>query len=112
MVIVRLKYQYQESASDLIYDNPGPIWTRKTVEGLSQGAELYLVAVDQSDKEKQWAERDGTSQHGFHQQHCPTTQQEDVDKQPEDTERSTTHVTKIKSETKQWIGTAETIRAT
>lgn len=64
---------------------------KKTVEGLSQGAEFDLVAVDQSDKEKQWAERDGTSQHGFHQQHCPTAQQEDMDEQPEDaTERKTT----------------------
>lgn len=37
----------------LIYGNPGPIRTRKTVEGLSQCAEFYLAAVDQSDKEKQ-----------------------------------------------------------
>lgn len=65
--------------------NPGTIWTRQTVEGLSQGAEYHLVAVDQSDEQKQWAKRDGTGQHSFHQQHCPTAQQEDVDKQPADT---------------------------
>lgn len=66
---------------------------RLTVEGLFQGAEFYLVAVDQSDEEKQWAERDDTSQHSFHQQHCPTAQQEDMDKQPEDTaERNTMQV--------------------
>lgn len=78
LVIFRLK-KYRESAS--IYHNPGQVWTNKTAAGLSQGAELYLVAVDQSDEEEQWAERDGTSQHSFHQQHCPTAQQEDMDKQ-------------------------------
>lgn len=37
----------------LIYGNNSSFWTRKTAEGLSQCTEFYLVAVDQSDKEKQ-----------------------------------------------------------
>lgn len=41
--------------------------------------------MNQIDEEKHRAERNGTSQHSFHQQHRPTAQQEDVDKQPEDT---------------------------
>lgn len=69
------------------YDNWGPVWTQKTVGGLSRGTGFDLVAVDQSDKEKQRAERDGPRQHGFHQQHGPTAQQEDVDKQPEEGEK-------------------------
>lgn len=45
MVILRLKL--------LIYDKPGSVWTKRTDGGLSQGAEFDLVAVDQSDEEKQ-----------------------------------------------------------
>lgn len=38
----------------LIQDNPGPIRTRKTVKGFGPGggAEVYLVGVNQSDKEE------------------------------------------------------------
>lgn len=77
---------YGDTKTDIIrvqllsYDNPGQIWTNKTVKGLSQGAEVFLVAVNQGDKEEERAQRDGTSQHSFHQQHCPTAQQEDMDK--------------------------------
>lgn len=57
-----------------------------------------LVAVNQSDEEEEWAERDGTSQHSFHQQHCPAAQQEDVDKQPADTtERRVSPMIKAKT---------------
>lgn len=75
---VRQKWR-RESASDLWQPQS------KAAQGLSKGAEFYSVAVDQIDEEKQRAERNGTSQHGFHQQHRPTAQQEDVDKQPEHT---------------------------
>lgn len=51
------------------------------------GAEVYLVGVNQSDKEEKRAQRDGPSQHGFHQQHCPAAQQEDMNEQPEDKTR-------------------------
>lgn len=84
----------------MIHDNPGPVWTKETVEGLSQGAELYLVTVYQSDEEEQRAERDGTSQHGLNQQHCPTAQQEDVDKQPEREKHSVIY--RVKGKPKQW----------
>lgn len=72
-------------------------------DGLSQFAEVYLVAVDQSDKEKQRAERYGPSQDSFDQQHCPTAHQEDMDKQPEDTDRNIRQVTMIKTKTEQCI---------
>lgn len=65
-----------------IDDNPDPLWTREAVDGLSQGAKFYLVAVDQSDEEEQRAERDGTGQHSLHQEHRPAAQQEHMDKQP------------------------------
>lgn len=58
------------------------------VEGSPQCAEWYLVAVNQSDKEKQRAERYGPSQDSFDQQHCPTSHHENMDKQPEDTDRN------------------------
>lgn len=54
---------------------------------LLKAAEVHLVAVDQGDEEEQRAERDGTGEHGFDQQHCPTTQEEDVDEQPENTDK-------------------------
>lgn len=47
---------------------------------------LSLVAVDECDEQKQRAESDGTCQHRLHQQHCPATQEEDVDEQPADTQ--------------------------
>lgn len=57
----------------------------KLFEGSSQGVGIdLLVAVDEGDEEKQWAEGDGPRQDSFHQQHCPTAQQEEVDKQPKD----------------------------
>lgn len=52
-----------------------------------------LVAVDQRDEQKQWAESDGTCQHRFHQQNCPAAQKEDVDEQSAHTK--TTNTTKI-----------------
>lgn len=48
---------------------------------------MYLVAVNQSDKEKQRTERDGPGQDSFDQQHCPAAHEEDMDKQPEDRQK-------------------------
>lgn len=43
--------------------------------------------MDKGDEQKQRAERDGTSEDGFDQQHCPAAQEEDVDKQPANTDK-------------------------